>query len=714
MCRSVDNFFFKNFFIFHSCSKFIIYYKLMNHQNKQDFLNENVSTLSGVGTKIKNMLKKKKIEKISDLLWSFPHSFTDRTNLQTLNNLEVGKITTIKATVLKYNFPRIRNLPNKVICGDDKGKIDIVFFNSREGYIKKILPLNTEVIISGKVNYFRNKYQITNPDYVVPVKKKEYVNKLIPKYSLTEGLTEKVYRKIIEQVLEKIPNYKEWHNKEILEKVGNVGWAKSIINLHKNKSNDHNSKYYRRLAYDEILSNFIVLSQARKRIKKLKKKNKIFNNSLSNQVIKNFNFELTNDQKKTISEINQDLASDYKMFRILQGDVGSGKTIVSFIGASNVIKSNYQVTLMVPTEILAKQHYNLAKKIFKSTNVNIELLTSKTKYKDKILIHEKLKKGKINFLIGTHSLFQKGVIFKNLGLVIIDEQHKFGVKQRIQLSDKGGKDCDVLLMSATPIPRTLIMTVYGDMDVSRIIEKPKNRKEIITLSKPEEKINEILFFIKNQMDKGNQIFWVCPLIDESKILDYSAAIKKFNFLSKKFPNKVGLIHGALDKIKKDNVLNDFLNKKIDILVSTTVIEVGIDFPKANVIVIENSDKFGLSQLHQLRGRVGRGILQSTCVLLYKKNLSTNAKKRIKILKSSNDGFFIAEEDMKLRGFGDVLGYQQSGIKNFKIADPIHHEDLFRLAEKNIKDIELQKNSFEKYNSLIKLFDKSDIINEIEL
>ncbi len=686
----------------------------MNHQNKHDFLNESVSTLSGVGTKIKNMLRKKKIEKISDLLWSFPHSFTDRSNLQTLNNLEVGKITTIKATVLKYNFPRLRNLPNKVICADSKGKIDIVFFNSREGYIKKILPLNTEVIISGKINYFKNKYQITNPDYVVPLEKKEYVNKLIPKYSLTEGLTEKVYRKIIEQVLEKIPNYKEWHNKEILEKIGNVSWLKSIINLHKNKSNDYNSKFYRRLAYDEILSNFIVLSQVRKRIKKLKKKNKIFNNSLSNQVIKNFNFELTEDQKKSISEINKDLTSDYKMFRILQGDVGSGKTIVSFIGASNVIKSSYQVTLMAPTEILAKQHYDLANKIFKSTSVNIALLTSKTKYKEKILIHQNLKKGKINFLIGTHSLFQKGVIFKNLGLVIIDEQHKFGVKQRILLSDKGGKDCDILLMSATPIPRTLIMAVYGDMDVSRIVEKPKNRKEIITLSKPEEKINEVLFFIKNQMNKGNQIFWVCPLIDESKILDYSAAIKKFNFLSKKFPNKVGLIHGALDKVQKDKVLNEFLNKKINILVSTTVIEVGIDFPKANVIVIENSDKFGLSQLHQLRGRVGRGILQSTCILLYKKNLSTNAKKRIKILKSSNDGFFIADEDMKLRGFGDVLGYQQSGIKNFKIADPVHHEELFRIAEKNIKDIELQQSSFERYSSLIKLFDKSDIINKIEL
>ena len=301
-----------------------------------------------------------------------------------------------------------------------------------------------------------------------------------------------------------------------------------------------------------------------------------------------------------------------------------------------------------------------------------------------------------------------------MGLAIIDEQHKFGVKQRIELSNKGGKNCDILLMSATPIPRTLIMTAYGDMDISKIKEKPKERKEIITLSKPEDKFDEILLFVKKKINEGNQVFWVCPLIEESKILDYSAAIKKYNYLLKKFPNKVGLIHGSLDKDKKDKVLSDFLNKKIDILVSTTVIEVGIDFPNANLILIENSNKFGLSQLHQLRGRVGRGIKQGTCILIYKKNLSENAKKRIKILKSSSDGFLIAEEDMKLRGFGDILGFQQSGIKDFKLADPIHHADLFSIAEKNIKDIEINKDNFFKYEILLKIFDKVDVINKIDI
>ena len=684
----------------------------MNQSKLLDYLDKNVSFLKGVGNTTKKLLKKKKIEKISDLLWSLPESFTDRTNLQTLDKLEIGKITTIKVKVIKYNFPRIRNLPNKVICEDNAGKIDIVFFNSREGYIRKILPLNSLVVISGKINFFKNKYQITNPAYVVPAVKQKYVDKIIPKYSLTEGITEKIYRKIIDQVLSNISELPEWHNQEILKNIGNASWSNSIINIHQKKENDLNSNFYRRLAYDEILSNLLVLSQVRKRIRRLKKIKKNFNDHLSRKIVKNFNLDLTGDQKKTINEINLDLKSEYKMFRLLQGDVGSGKTIVSLIAAANVMQSNWQVALMAPTEILAKQHYNLAIKMFKGTNLNIEILTGHTDLKSKKIIKNNLLNGKINFIIGTHALFQKNIFFNKLGLVIIDEQHKFGVKQRIGLSNKGGKDCDILLMSATPIPRTLMLAVYGDMDVSRLIEKPKNRKNIITLSKPEEKIDELLIFIKKEISNGNQIFWVCPLIDESKKLDYSAAIIKYNFLLKKFGKKIGLIHGDLEKDEKNKVLDNFRKKKIDVLVSTTVIEVGIDFPDANLIIIENSNKFGLSQLHQLRGRVGRGDKQAICILLYKKNLSENAKKRIRILKSSNDGFYIAEQDMKLRGFGDILGYQQSGLKDFRLADPVHHDDLFKIAEKNVKEIESNENNFKKYEFLLKLFDKVDIINEI--
>jgi len=315
-------------------------------------------------------------------------------------------------------------------------------------------------------------------------------------------------------------------------------------------------------------------------------------------------------------------------------------------------------------------------------------------------------------IFGTHSIFQNKVSFKKLGLIIIDEQHKFGVNQRKRLSDKGGDNCDVLLMTATPIPRTLTMTVYGDMDLSIIREKPKTRKPIKTYSKLESKIDDILKFIKKEMLLGNQIFWVCPLIEESKKIDHTSAVKKFEYLKKLFPDQVSLLHGKTDINEKENILNRFLKKEFKILVSTTIIEVGIDFPNANVIVIENANKFGLSQLHQLRGRVGRGSKDSTCILMFKSNLTENAKKRINILKDTNDGFIISEEDMKIRGFGDILGFKQSGLKNYKLADPIHNNDLFILAEKEIKRIEKSGEDISKFKPLIKLYDRADIINDI--
>ena len=686
----------------------------MSHSKSYEFLLKDISTLKRVGQKTKKILKKKKIETLFDVLLHLPQAFVDRSNLININELEIGKICTIKVQVIKYNIPRIRNLPNTVKCEDSTGKINIVFFNSREGYIKKILPLNEWVIISGKVNFYNKKYQITNPAYVVPLEKEDFVKKIIPRYSLTEGITEKVYRNIIEQVLKKLPFFPEWHNENIMKKFDYKNWRESILHLHDPKiKQDFQSDYYRRLVYDEILSSLIVLSQIRKKIKKIKKEPKKFGNKLSKKIISNFHFQLTKNQIDIINEINRDLFSQSKMFRLLQGDVGSGKTIVALIAAANVIESGYQVAFMAPTEILANQHYTLANKIFNESNIKTDFLTGKTSNSERKIKINALKENNINIIFGTHALFQKKTEFGNLGLIIIDEQHKFGVKQRMELSKKGGENCDILVMSATPIPRTLIMTFYGDMDVSKLTEKPSYRKEIISLSKPEIKINEVIKFIKKEITNKNQIFWVCPLIDESKKLDYEAAVKKFEYLNKIFTGKVGLIHGSLKNEQKETVLKKFLDKKIQILVSTTVIEVGIDFPNANVIVIENSNKFGLSQLHQLRGRVGRSNMQATCILLYKKNLSENAKKRINILKSTNDGFKIADEDMKLRGFGDILGYKQSGIKEFKLADPIHHEKLFKMAEMNIKEIENKEQNLKKYEPLIKLYDKAEIINQID-
>ena len=675
---------------------------------KKDFIFSEISSLKGIGPQLSKYLKKKRIEKIKDVLLNLPYSETDRSKISKLNELEVGKIHSIKVLVKKLSFPRIRNLPNKISCEDETGKIDIIYFNSREGYLRKIFPVNEWIIISGKINFFNNKYQITNPDYVTTLEKQEYVIKNIPKYNLTKGINEKKYRSISEQVINNLPNIDDWLNVDFIKKNNLVNWNESIKKLHNSKeAKDNQSKSYRRLVFDELCANFLALLENRRRIKK-NKTPKLFDDKYAKAVIKNLPFNLTNSQLEVLNEIKADLLKDQRMFRIIQGDVGSGKTIVSLIPIFNVIKSGYQCALMSPTEILAKQHYIFSKKIF-NDKIKIEFLTGKTEYKKRKEILNNLKNQKIDLLIGTHSLFQKKIEFKNLGLVVIDEQHKFGVKQRSDLAKKGGNNCDVLLMSATPIPRTMMMSLYGDMDVSKITEKPAQRKKIITLSKPENKINEIWPFIKKQIDNNNQVFWVCPLIEESPFLDYSSAKKKFEQINKKFPNEVGLIHGALEKEEKEIVLKKFLNKEISILVSTTVIEVGIDFPNANLIVIENANKFGLAQLHQLRGRVGRGKKQGTCILLFKDGLTKNAIKRIKILKNSDDGFFIAEEDLKLRGFGDLIGFQQSGVKNFRFSDPVVHQDLFNLAEKYVQKIKDDVNQ-KKYAFLLKLFDRAEIIN----
>ena len=674
-----------------------------------EYLLSDIDTIKGIGNKTAKLFKKKNINTIFDLLWSLPRDFIDRENLVKINELQIGKIQTIVIDVKKYIFPRVRNLPNRVLCEDDTGKLECVFFNSYEGYIKKILPINAKVTISGKIGYYKKKYQITNPTHISS--DNNSVKKIFTNYNLTDGLNEKKYYKIINDVLENIPDLKEWHRPEILNKFNNISWKDSMLELHNPKNIKRKGFFLNRLIFDEIISTFLINSNIRKNIKKIKKRKKIFDLKPFNSIKKKINYKLTNDQINALEEINRDLKSDKKMFRLLQGDVGSGKTIVALIASLNVIKSSCQVGFMAPTEILAKQHYELAKKLF-DKKINVALLTSKTDYKERKKILDNLNKNKINMLIGTHSLFQEKIKFFNLGLIIIDEQHKFGVKQRKRLSDKGGDDCDILVMSATPIPRTMVMTIFGDMDTSVIKNKPKNRKEIKTYSKLDTKLDEIISFVKKQINNNNQIFWVCPLIEESKKIDHQSAIQRYESLKKKFNYKVGLLHGSMEKDKKNDILLKFLNKEIDILVSTTVIEVGIDFPDANLIIIENANKFGLSQLHQLRGRVGRGYKDSYCILMFKSSLSENARKRINILKNTNDGFKISEEDMKLRGYGDLLGFKQSGIQSFRLADPVINEDLFLLAEKEIKKIELEKINIDKYLPLLKLYDRADILNDL--
>ena len=687
----------------------------MIEKNFNFFFNP-VSKVKGIGPKIKKLFNEKKIDTNIDLIFNFPYGLIDRTHCPKLNNLEIGKISTIFVKVRKHNFPRIRRLPNTVQCFDETGEINIVFFNSRENYIKEILPINSEVIISGKVNFYKNKYQITNPDYATSINNEEKVTKIMPTYASLKGISNKTINKIYENIIKEIPDVPEWHRDHIIKNNKWFSFKDSLIQLHNPKKIedlDKNSLTYERISFDEIFSNLLIFAQIKKKIATIYKKPKLFSSDQRLELIKNLSFTLTKDQETIIKEIDDSLKSDKKMIRLLQGDVGSGKTIISIITGLNVVAAGYQVALMCPTEILATQHLNLIRSLTKGQDINVEILSSGINKKRQIEIKKELVEGKINFLIGTHSLFQETVSFSNLGLIIIDEQHKFGVRQRINLSDKGGVNCDVLLMSATPIPRTLILSTYGDMDISTLKEKPFKKTTIVTNIIPEKKIPDLINLIKKKIESDQQIYWICPLIEESTKVNLTPVLERFKYITKFFPENVAVMHGNLKNDEKNIVMKSFLEKKFSILISTTVVEVGVDNPNANTIIIENSERFGLAQLHQLRGRVGRGIENGECILVYSKSISENGKKRLKILKESNDGFYISEQDLKLRGFGDIIGYKQSGQKDFIVADPMFHSHLFELAKQETDFYTEANLPIEKFNVLLKFFKKDKILNIID-
>ena len=681
--------------------------------DKEKFLFKDLKSIKGVGLQISKYLKKKKIEKIIDLLWNFPYDNIDRSIQEKIANLREGKIYTIIVKVIKYNFPRVRNLPNKILCEDDTGKLEIIYFNSKEFYLKKMFPLNSYVFVSGKISSYKNKFQIINPDYVGQKENLKQIKKIIPKYSLTQGINEKKYKNIIKNVLDNIPEQKEWFESSFIKKYKLLSWKKSIKSLHLNENKSQIKKSIERLAYDEIFAHLISLKDNRQKIKRVKKREKVFQSNNKKKIIQNFNHNLTNDQLNALKEIEDDLKSKKKMFRIIQGDVGSGKTIVSVIASSQVIESGYQVAFMAPTEILARQHYNLLSNLCTNTNIKFDILLSKMSNYEKLNKINKIYNGDLDFIVGTHALFQDKIKFKKLGLIIIDEQHKFGVKQRMKLSQKGGDNCDVLLMSATPIPRSMMLANYGDLDLTTIKQKPKNRKDIKTISKNKKKIHEVYSFLNSKISTGEQIFWVCPLIQNSKFLNYSSVDSRYESLRQVFGNKVGVVHGSLNQEDKIKIFDDFKNKKIKILVATTVIEVGIDYPDANIMVIENSEKYGLAQLHQLRGRVGRGEKQGLCIMLFEDQLSQNAKKRLSVMKKTNDGFFIANEDLKIRGFGDLIGYQQSGIKNFRFVDPELHSKFFEIVHDEISRTTRDNFNISKFKHLLKIYDKTEVLIQKE-
>jgi ATP-dependent DNA helicase RecG len=661
-----------------------------------------LNKLKGIGAKTigfyQNLLKTENYPQIKDIIYHFPFRVIDRRSEPELFFAKDGDIGTVTVTAEEYISKNSR-APIKIICKNDTGYLTVIYFNMKLDVVKNLLPLGQKRIVSGKFEKFDGILQMIHPDYITTLDKASEVRIIEPVYPLSYGLSNKFFSKTVRQSLEITPDLSEWIEPNLLQKNNWNSWKKSLTNIHNPQSKDFEITTdinRKRLAYDEFLADQLTVAISRKFVKKKKGIARNFSGEYVNKLLACLPFKLTNGQSQVISEINSDLKSENRMFRLLQGDVGSGKTIVALIAMLNVVECGLQAAIMAPTEILAKQHLMGMKKLIEAAGlqdqVKISFLSGSVKKSDKTIVKQGLKEGESNILIGTHAVFQDDVEMEKLGLVVIDEQHKFGVRQRIALAKKGEKT-DMLLLSATPIPRTLMLTIYGDMDISILSEKPANRQKIDTRIIPKSRDVEVIEGLKRAIASGQRVYWVCPHIekpeDEEQIIKHantSNVKERFENLKKVFGDKIGLVHGELKPQEKDNIMQKFKEGGLSILVATTVIEVGVDVPEATIIIIEDAEQFGLAQLHQLRGRVGRGAEKSSCILLYGNKLSEAGKRRLEVMRESDDGFIIAEEDLKLRGGGEVLGTKQSGLPQFRTAILPEDNDLLFTARDDVKYI----------------------------
>lgn len=687
-----------------------------------DQLFKPIETARGIGPRLKLRLKYLIGENIVDLLWHLPNNIIDRSYTPTISNAEKDRIVTIEVTVLKHNPSKRRGLPYKVKCIDETGEIDLIWFNGRRQYLEELLPIGENFIVSGKLEAYKEKKQIIHPQHIVLSTKSKSLPNVEPIYSLTQGLTNKVISNHINRAINIIPDFSEWQDVEFYKSMRWPSFSEALKNAHnpKNESDlDHKNPARQRLAYDELLANQLSLALLAKNFEAPVGQSIKKNNTLLNSLYKNIPFELTNSQKVAIEEISQGLEKPNRMIRLLQGDVGSGKTIVALAALFQASGNSKQAAMMAPTELLARQHFESIKNLCLKSNIKVEILTGKTKRLDRERIVNDLSAGDIDIILGTHALFQDKISFHNLGLVVIDEQHRFGVHQRLSLTSKNSNNPpDIIIMSATPIPRTLELTAYGSMQVSRLLDKPVGRKPIKTIAKPLSKVDEATESLKRLMENGEKAYWVCPLIEESEKIDLAAAEDRFASLKNIYGNKVGLVHGRMSIEEREETMKEFKYGNKNILVATTVIEVGIDVPDATFMIIEHSERFGLSQLHQLRGRVGRSDKASSCLLLYRSPLGENAKKRIETLRETDDGFIIAEEDLILRGAGEVLGTKQSGLPYFKIANLSTDRDLLETARNDsnyIIENNLLNNSDRGKNLkiLLHLFNKEEALKYLD-
>ncbi len=666
-------------------------------------LNTSITYLKGTGPSRADLLKKELgIRTFGDLINFFPRRYIDRTQFFKINQLQqnsseiqiVGKITAIKTVQQKRGSRLVATFK------DDTGIMELVWFRGAK-WIKESLKINTPYVIFGKTNFFGNSFSMPHPEMeLVSEYKRNLRGSMQPIYASTELLTNKgvsnrVIQKMMQSLFEQIGrNFKETLSKDILTKYELLPKSESLFNIHFPKNQELLTQAQQRLKFEELF--FIQLQLIRK---KLIRKSKIkgytflkvgtyFNSFYKN----NLPFELTNAQKRVLKEIRKDIGSNAQMNRLLQGDVGSGKTIVALMSMLIAIDNGFQAAIMAPTEILATQHYNSVKELLNGMDVNVRLLTGSVKTKERRIIHEELESGELHILIGTHALIEDKVKFKNLGIAIIDEQHRFGVEQRSKLWRKNELPPHILVMTATPIPRTLAMSVYGDLDISVIDELPPGRKEIATAHRYDSNRLSVFKFMKEEIAKGKQVYVVYPLIKESEKMDYKDLMDGYESISREFPKpayQVSIVHGKMKAEDKEYEMNRFLKKETQIMVATTVIEVGVNIPNASVMVIESAERFGLSQLHQLRGRVGRGADQSYCILMTSHKLSANAKTRLETMVKTSDGFEIADVDLKLRGPGNIMGKQQSGVLNLKIADVVSDTHILKNARETAFEV-LQK------------------------
>ncbi len=678
-----------------------------------------VTSLPGVGPRLSTAIEKLAGSNVIDLCWHMPNGLVDRRYSPKILDAVPGAIATITVQVIEHHPPRIRRLPYKVTCSDDGGVIDLVFFHARNDYLQKILPVGETRIISGKVEHFQGNIQMSHPDHVVKPEEAEDLLTVEPVYPLTAGLTSKPLNKAIRESLKLATPLPEWQDPAWLEKIKGPSWFDALTKSHAPEDDSDlsfDAPARQRLAYDELLADQLALSIVRATQRK-KSGRRIDNDTgLLEKAINALPYDLTNSQKVSLDEILEDMAEPLRMLRLLQGDVGSGKTVVAYLAMLRAVENGAQGALMAPTEVLAKQHFKTISELANGVGVKVGILTGRDKGKAREELLGQLADGNISIIVGTHALFQQDVKFNDLALAVIDEQHRFGVHQRLMLADKGAA-ADMLVMTATPIPRTLMLCAYSDLDSSRLTDKPAGRKPVETRALPNSRLEDVVGRLETAIQTGARVFWVCPLVEESELVDLKAATDRHAFLNRRFPGRVGLIHGQMKGPDKDKVMAAFAAGELDILVATTVIEVGVDIPEASIMVIEHAERFGLSQLHQLRGRVGRGNQSSSCLLLYAPPLGETARARLNILRETDDGFRIAEEDLRLRGAGEMLGTRQSGLPVFRLADIVKHQYLMMAARDDARlildrDPALTSERGKALRILLYLFEKDSVVQTL--